>query len=271
MRSLLCDRVSCTCWNGCEKTSPLIRPWKPSTTPVASRMRPGGAASSSPSQPSISSNSRSSTATLPHSSSSSSVAGASPTAPTAGLAGVYRCASTTTCWSRRSPRFVGRPTRSGDRSAIGPGSSKARASRCSTRPELQAALAAWLRVPGGQVAGPGTGKLLRSATAPLRSHEMSRRGAIADDDEPGDAVSGDGGSARMHTWRSSWPAARTVCSACFRSMWSTCRRAPRESAREFDNAPALPHSRRVRARRESGQVVARYKPKGNPVWTSDQE
>jgi len=75
-------------------------------------------------------------------------------------------------------------------------------------PELQAAFGQ----PGNQLPGCGfpvakwlamfdvaTGMLLRSATAPLRSHEMSRCAAISDDLEPGDVVLGDRGfSSYLH-------------------------------------------------------------------------
>jgi hypothetical protein len=69
-------------------------------------------------------------------------------------------------------------------------------------PELQAAFGQ----PGNQEPGcgfpvakwlalfdVGTGMLLRCATAPLRSHEMSRCAAISEDAEPGDIVMGDRG------------------------------------------------------------------------------
>jgi len=69
-------------------------------------------------------------------------------------------------------------------------------------PELQAAFGQ----PGNQQPGcgfpvarwlalfdVGTGMLLRSATAPLRSHEMARCSALSDGLEPGDVVLGDRG------------------------------------------------------------------------------
>jgi hypothetical protein len=148
-------------------------------------------------------------------------------------------------------------------------------------PELQAAFGQ----PTGQKAGCGfpvakwlalfdvaTGMLLRSATAPLRSHEMSRCAAVSDDLEPGDIVMGDRGLCsyahlailmirnlhglfRLHQ-------RRAVDAGPVR---------PREGTREFDSPAGLPSSRWTPVRSEWDQIIIWYKPKIKPTWMSKEE
>ena len=95
------------------------------------------------------------------------------------------------------------PPAARDGSGIGSGSSTAPASRCPTSPSCDATSAS----PAARRKGCGfpvakwlalfdlaTGMLLRSATAPLRTHEMSQAGRRSPTDlEPGDVVLGDRG------------------------------------------------------------------------------
>jgi hypothetical protein len=148
-------------------------------------------------------------------------------------------------------------------------------------PELQAAFGQ----PGNQKAGcgfpvakwlalfdVGTGMLLRSSTAPLRSHEMSSCAAISGGLEPGDLVLGDRGLSsyvhlailvgrhlhglfRLHQ-------RRAVAAAPVR---------PREGAREFDSPAGLPGSRWSPVRGEADQIVVWHKPKKKPTWMSNEE
>src|SRR5262249_50770789 len=114
--------------------------------------------------------------------------------------------------------------------------------------------------------------LLRSATAPLRSHEMSRCAAISGGLGPGDIVMGDRGFSsyahlailvarglhglfRLHQRRAVAPAPVR----------------PPAGAREFDGPAGLPRSRWTRARGESDQIVTWYKPKNKPKWMSKEE
>jgi hypothetical protein len=117
-----------------------------------------------------------------------------------------------------------------------------------------------------------TGMLLRSSTAPLRSHEMARCGAISDDLEAGDIVMGD----------------RAFCSYAHfailvgRSLHGVFRAhqkqiidftpgRPQARLGPFKNPAGLPHSRWVRAQGDADQIVVWYKPKRNPKWMSQEE
>jgi hypothetical protein len=148
-------------------------------------------------------------------------------------------------------------------------------------PELQAAFGQ----PGNQLPGcgfpvakwlalfdVGTGMLLRSSTAPLRSHEMSRCDAISDDLEPGDVVMGDRGF-------SSYAHLAILVARGLHGLFRLHQRrivdfAPgrlRAGARDFDSPAGLPHSRWVPVHGESDQVVIWSKPKSKPEWMSAEE
>jgi hypothetical protein len=148
-------------------------------------------------------------------------------------------------------------------------------------PELQAAFGQ----PGNQEAGCGfpvakwlalfdvaTGMLLRSSTAPLRSHEMSRCAALSDDLETGDVVMGDRGF-------SSYAHLAILVGRGLHGLFRLHQRravdappvGPRAGAREFDRPAGLPGSRWSPARGESDQIVVWHKPKDKPTWMSAEE
>jgi Transposase DDE domain len=118
----------------------------------------------------------------------------------------------------------------------------------------------------------GTGMLLRSSTAPLRSHEMSRCAAISEGAEPGDIVMGDRGL-------SSYAHLAILVGRGLHGLFRLHQRravdappvGPRAGAREFDSPAGLPGSRWSPARGESDQVVVWDKPKRKPTWMSAEE
>jgi hypothetical protein len=144
-------------------------------------------------------------------------------------------------------------------------------------PELQRAFGQ----PGNQKPGCGfpvarwlalfdlaTGMLLRSAPAPLRTHDMALAKDIGDELKPGDVVLGDCGLcsyahlARLHV---------RGLHAVFRMHQRrivdfTPGRAQAPAKMKRARAPGLPHSRWVRAHGDSDQVVIWYKPKSKPQW-----
>ncbi len=115
----------------------------------------------------------------------------------------------------------------------------------------------------------GTGMLLRSSTAPLRSHEMSSCAAISDDLEAGDIVLGDRGI-------SSYAHMAILASRGLHGLFRLHQRravdappvGPRAGAREFDSPAGLPGSRWAPVRGESDQIVVWHKPKVKPTWMS---
>jgi hypothetical protein len=147
-------------------------------------------------------------------------------------------------------------------------------------PELQAAFGQ----PGNQRPGCGfpvakwlalfdvaTGMLLRSATAPLRSHEMARCAPLSDDLEPGDLVMGDRGL-------SSYAHLGILVGRHLHGLFRLHRRravaapvGPRAGERVFDSPAGLPGSRWAPVRGESDQVVVWPKPKAKPTWMSAEE
>ena len=145
-------------------------------------------------------------------------------------------------------------------------------------PELQAAFGQ----PGNQKAGCGfpvakwlalfdvaTGMLLRSAAAPLRSHEMSRCAPLPDDLEPGDIVMGDRGlSSYAHLALLVGRGLHGLFRLHQRRAVDAAPVRPRAGAREFDSPAGLPGSRWTPARGESDQIVTWSKPKSKPVWMS---
>lgn len=149
-------------------------------------------------------------------------------------------------------------------------------------PELQCAFGQ----PGNQKPGCGfpvarwlalfdlaTGMLLRSATAPLRTHDMALAGGIADDLKPGDVVLGDCGLC-------SYAHIANLASRGLHAVFRMHQRrivdftpGRREAAAKSKGAraPGLPHSRWVRAHGEMDQVVIWYKPKRKPKWMTAEE
>jgi hypothetical protein len=117
-----------------------------------------------------------------------------------------------------------------------------------------------------------TGMLLRSAPAPLRTHEMSQSAAISRGLEPGDIVLGD----------------RGFCSYAHLALLSQRRlhgvfRVHQKQLVDFTPGRAsgrrvgakdvagLPRSRWVLAHGDSDQVVIWYKPKCKPSWMTSDE
>src|SRR5215470_9181622 len=148
-------------------------------------------------------------------------------------------------------------------------------------PELQAAFGQ----PGNQEPGCGfpvakwlalfdvaTGMLLRSSTAPLRSHEMSRCAAISDDLEPGDIVMGDRGlSSYAHLAILVGRGLHGLFRLHQRRIVAVAPVGPRAGARAFDSPAGLPGSRWAPVRGEADQIVVWYKPRNKPTWMSAEE
>ena len=138
--------------------------------------------------------------------------------------------------------------------------------------------------PGGQRKGCGfpvakwlalfdlaTGMLLRSATAPLRTHEMSRSSTISRELEPGDVVLGDRGFCSYAHLAS---LTRRGLHAVFRIHQRqivdfTAGR--RGAGRGSKDLPGLPRSRWVLSQGDSDQVVIWPRPKRKPSWISNEE
>src|SRR5262245_35294859 len=145
-------------------------------------------------------------------------------------------------------------------------------------PELQAAFGQ----PGNQQPGCGfpvakwlalfdvaTGMLLRSATAPLRSHEMSRCAALSNDLSPGDVVMGDRGfSSYAHLATLAGRAVHRLPRRPQARAVDAPPVGPRAGARQVDSPAGLPGSRWSPARGESDQVVVWTKPERKPTWMS---
>jgi Transposase DDE domain len=138
--------------------------------------------------------------------------------------------------------------------------------------------------PGGQKKGCGfpvakwlalfdlsTGMLLRSATAPLRAHEMSRSSAISRELEPDDVVLGDRGFCSY----------AHLASLTQRDLHAVFRIHQRQivdfthgrhgAKRGSKDLPGLPRSRWILSQGRSDQVVVWVKPKRKPSWMSKEE
>jgi hypothetical protein len=117
-----------------------------------------------------------------------------------------------------------------------------------------------------------TGMLLRSSTAPLRSHEMSRCAAISEGAEPGDIVMGDRGL-------SSYAHLAILVGRDLHGLFRLHQRRSIDFAparigageRQFDSPAGLPGSRWAPVRGESDQIVVWNKPKIKPTWMSEGE
>jgi hypothetical protein len=148
------------------------------------------------------------------------------------------------------------------------------------------ALQAYFGQPGGQWPGCGfsvakwlvlfdiaTGMLLRSTTAPLRSHEMAWCREISDDLQAGDVVLGDRGFCSfahlaLLLGRSLHAVFRMHQKQIVDFTPGRLQATPRSWAR---NLEGLPHSRWVRAQGDLDQVVVWFKPKQKPTWRSQED
>lgn len=101
----------------------------------------------------------------------------------------------------------------------------------------------------------GTGMLLRSAAAPLRSHEMARCVGVSEDLRRGDVVLGDRGFCSY----------AHLALLARRGLHAVVRIHQRRSV-DFTPGRSLPRSRWLRARGDADQVVAWSKPKAKPAW-----
>jgi hypothetical protein len=117
-----------------------------------------------------------------------------------------------------------------------------------------------------------TGMLLRSSTAPLRSHEMSRCAEISDDLEPGDVVLGDRG---FCSYAHLAVLVKRGLHAVFRihqkQIVDFTPGRPQAMRGPCQNSAARPYSRWILAQGDSDQIVVWFKPKQKPEWMTSQE
>jgi DDE family transposase len=118
-----------------------------------------------------------------------------------------------------------------------------------------------------------TGMLLRSATAPLRTHDMALAKDVADELKPGDVVLGDCGfCSYAHIAKIAARGLHAVFRMHQRRIVDfTPGRQEAPAKSKGTRAPGLPHSRWVRAYGEMDQVVIWYKPEGKPKWMTAEE
>src|SRR4051812_38290606 len=120
-----------------------------------------------------------------------------------------------------------------------------------------------------------TGMLLRSATAPLRTHDLSQAPAISRGLEPGDLVLGDRGfCSYAHLALLSGRRLHGVFRVHQKQLVDFtpgrgC--AKGRSKGDSKDVPGLPHSRWVLAQGKADQVVVWSKPKRKPVWMEEGE
>jgi hypothetical protein len=138
--------------------------------------------------------------------------------------------------------------------------------------------------PGGQRKGCGfpvakwlalfdlaTGMLLRSAAAPLRTHEMSQSSAISKELEPGDVVLGDRG---FCSYAHLAILTQRKLHAVFRVHqkqivdFTPGRPSAKHGSKDL---PGLPRSRWVLAQGDSDQIVIWFRPKRKASWMSQEE
>jgi Transposase DDE domain len=116
-----------------------------------------------------------------------------------------------------------------------------------------------------------TGMLLRSATAPLRSHEMSQSAAISRDLEPGDVVLGDRGfCSYAHLALLTGRGLHGVFRIHQKQIVDFTPGRP-GSRRGLKDLPGMPRSRWLLAQGDSDQVVIWFKPKPKPSWMDAKE
>ena len=116
-----------------------------------------------------------------------------------------------------------------------------------------------------------TGMLLRSTTAPLRSHEMSQIAGIAGELEPGDIVLGDRGfCSYAHLALLVQRALHGVFRIHQKQIvdFTPGRPGGRRGSKDL---PGMPRSRWVLAHGESDHVVVWFKPKRKPSWMTAEE
>jgi Transposase DDE domain len=116
-----------------------------------------------------------------------------------------------------------------------------------------------------------TGMLLRSTTAPLRSHEMSQTAAISGELEPGDIVLGDRGfCSYAHLALLVQRALHGVFRIHQKQIvdFTPGRPGGRRGSKDL---PGMPRSRWVLANGESDHVVVWFKPKRKPSWMTAEE
>lgn len=115
-----------------------------------------------------------------------------------------------------------------------------------------------------------TGMLLRTATAPLHSHEMSRVAAISGELEPGDVVLGDRGfCSYAHLALLAGRRLHGVFRIHQKQIVDFTPGRP-QARRGSKDLPGRPHSRWVLAQGASDQIVVWSKPKSKPVWISEE-
>jgi hypothetical protein len=151
-------------------------------------------------------------------------------------------------------------------------------------PELQD----YFGQPGGQRQGcgfpvakwlalfdPTTGMLNRSATAPLRTHDMSQAPAVTRELEPGDLVLGDRGfCSYAHLALLAQRGLHAIFRIHQRQIVDFTPGRPRAEKKQGKgkgrrgpkDVPGMPHSRWLLAQGESDQVVIWFKPKRKPTW-----
>ncbi|MBV8311128.1 MAG: IS4 family transposase [Planctomycetaceae bacterium] len=115
-----------------------------------------------------------------------------------------------------------------------------------------------------------TGMLLRSTTAPLRTHDMSQVGPICDGLEPGDVVLGDRG---FCSYAHLAMLLRRGLHAVFRVHQQqivdfTPGRPTARRKGPYPRPQGLPSSRWVRAHGAMDQIVVWFQPRSNPKWLS---
>jgi hypothetical protein len=116
-----------------------------------------------------------------------------------------------------------------------------------------------------------TGMLLRTATSPLRSHEMSRCAAISKALQPGDLVLGDRG---FCSYAHLAVLVKRYLHGVFRIHqkqivnFTPGRPGSRRGSKDL---PGMPRSRWVLAQGECDQIVAWFKPQSKPSWMTKQE
>jgi hypothetical protein len=116
-----------------------------------------------------------------------------------------------------------------------------------------------------------TGMLLRSTTAPLRSHEMSQAATISGELEPGDIVLGDRGlCSYAHLALLVQRAVHGVFRIHQKQIvdFTPGRPGGRRGSKDL---PGMPRSRWVLAHGESDHVVVWFKPKRKPSWMTAEE
>lgn len=117
-----------------------------------------------------------------------------------------------------------------------------------------------------------TGMLLRSSTAPLRSHEMSRCAEISDGLEPGDVVLGDRGfCSYAHLAVLVQRSLHAVFRIHQKQIIDFTPGRPQAMRGPCKNSAARPYSRWILAQGDWDQIVVWFKPKQKPVWMTDQE